>query len=31
MDLDLFKEINDVHGHSFGEELLMKASRRLQA
>lgn len=30
MDLDLFKEINDVHGHDFGDELLIKASERLR-
>jgi len=31
MDLDLFKEINDVHGHDFGDELLIKASNCLRS
>ncbi len=31
MDLDLFKEINDVYGHDFGDELLIQSSERLQS
>ncbi|MDO9596281.1 MAG: EAL domain-containing protein [Azoarcus sp.] len=31
LDLDRFKEVNDIHGHDAGDEVLVEVSRRMKA
>lgn len=31
MDLNRFKDVNDLHGHEFGDQLLVAVARRLEA
>ena len=31
VDVDMFKQVNDIHGHGFGDALLKEMARRFQA